>query len=374
MSDKKKKQLDLSVEDGVLDINEAAEVIPFTYAITAYGADMPVDGLVKRVKAGDIFVPKFSVPAGTKSGEPRFQREFVWSKLQADRFIESLLLGLPVPGIFLVKEDTGRLLVLDGHQRLHSLMAFYTNKWEREEFRLEYIQERFRDRTYKTLDSTDRRRLDDSLIHATIIRQDEPSEDQSSIYLVFERLNSGGTSLQPQEIRVALYHGSFVQLLTSLNSNRDWRALFGRQSKRLKDIELILRFFALLEARKSYSRPMKGFLSSYMASRRNIREPLQKDFRALFEKVCEAVVKGIGPKAFKPKNAVNAALVDALLVGLAKRISARGPIKKPKELKAAYAKLLQMPRFQTAISRSTADEENVKTRLRLSERVFANIN
>src|SRR5262249_53984864 len=159
-----------------------------------------------------------------------------WKKQQADRFIESLLLGLPVPGIFLVKEESGRHLVLDGHQRLQTLLRFYSNDWEGGAFALENVQDRFKNRTYVQLEATDRRRLDDSVIHATIVRQDEPSQDQSSIYLVFERLNSGGTSLHPQEIRVALYHGPFADLLTSLNDHASWRALFGRKSRRLKDI------------------------------------------------------------------------------------------------------------------------------------------
>src|SRR2546430_10387438 len=99
------------VVDGVLDIDEAAEVIPFNYEVTAYGADPQVDGLVKRLRDGDIFIPLFSLSGETAGGAVRFQREYVWQKIQADRFIESLLLGLPVPGIFLVKEDTGKHLV-----------------------------------------------------------------------------------------------------------------------------------------------------------------------------------------------------------------------------------------------------------------------
>src|ERR1043166_3217358 len=106
------------VIDGVLDVDEAAEVIPFNYAVTALGADPQGDGLVKRLREADIFIPLFSLSGETAGGAVRFQREYVWKKLQADRFIESLLLGLPVPGIFLVKEDTGKHLVLDGHQRL----------------------------------------------------------------------------------------------------------------------------------------------------------------------------------------------------------------------------------------------------------------
>src|SRR6202035_5587475 len=109
---------------------------------------------------------------------------------------------------------------------------------------LENVQERFVGKRYKDLDTEDRRRMDDSIIHATVVRQDKPTEDQSSVYIVFERLNTGGVNLQPQEIRVALYHGELVSVLRKLNDNKDWRALFGPKSRRLKDMELILRFFA----------------------------------------------------------------------------------------------------------------------------------
>lgn len=361
------------VVDGVLDVDEASEVIPFNYAITAYGADPQVDGLVKRLKEGDIFIPLFSLTEKTANVPVRFQREYVWKKQQADRFIESLLLGLPVPGIFLVKEDTGRHLVLDGHQRLKTLLSFCTNVWEGGTFLLESVQDRFRDKTYDQLDPSDRRRLDDSIIHATIIRQDQPSEDLSSIYLIFERLNSGGTSLQPQEIRVALYHGPFVELLTELNGYRSWRALFGRKSKRLKDIELILRFFALLESSKKYSRPMKGFLSGYMAHRRSLGSDQQGEFRELFQKTTDAILKAIGPKAFKRKRTLNAALVDAVMVGVARRIKAKGTIAAHRSLKSAHRALLRNRDFQAAITQATTDEENVKRRLKLASSVIGKV-
>lgn len=188
-------QSDQLITDGVLDLDEATEVIPFSYAITAYGADYTVDGLVKRLRDDAIIVPVFgSEEAHGKNMRDSFQRQYVWKKQQADRFVESLLLGLPVPGIFLVKEDDGRLLVLDGHQRLVTLKRFYAKDWEGAAFTLDSVQARYANKTYDDLDPSDRRRLDDSIIHATIVRQDEPSEDRSSIYLVFERLNSGGTA------------------------------------------------------------------------------------------------------------------------------------------------------------------------------------
>src|SRR5712692_9331427 len=179
------------------DLDEALEVIPFTYSITAYGADYPVDSLVKRIASNDIIVPRFSWEPDEKSEIVGFQREYVWPRTKADRFVESLLLGLPVPGIFLVKEQSGRFLVLDGHQRLFTLHAFYDGVIHAEEYRLTSVQERFAGKRYKDLDVEDRRRLDDSIIHATVVRQDEPSEDQSSIYVIFERLNTGGINIQP---------------------------------------------------------------------------------------------------------------------------------------------------------------------------------
>jgi Protein of unknown function DUF262 len=207
------------IEEDVDDLDELNEVLPTTYSITSYGADYPVDGLVKRMTQGDIVVPLFRIDPEPGQSTVGFQREFVWTKPQADHFVESLLLGLPVPGIFLVKESNGKHLVLDGQQRLRTLESFYSGLFQGKEYLLENVQEKWRGKTYKTLHADDRRRLDDSIIHATVVRQDEPTEDQSSIYLIFERLNSGGTFLQPQEIRVALYHGQFASLLSKLNEN-----------------------------------------------------------------------------------------------------------------------------------------------------------
>jgi hypothetical protein len=198
-------------DDEIVDsLDEATEVIPFTYSITSYGADYPVDSLVKRVTSDYIIVPTFEHYEQLSNDLDAFQREYVWTRAKADKFIESLLLGLPVPGIFLVKEPSGRFLVLDGHQRLFTLRAFCDGIIQGKEYRLQGVQKRFEGKTYRELDVEDRRRIDDSIIHATVVRQDHPSEDWSSIYVIFERLNTGGISLQPQEIRMALYHGEFA--------------------------------------------------------------------------------------------------------------------------------------------------------------------
>ncbi len=89
-------------DEEVQDLDELSEVLPASFSITSYGADYPVDGLVKRLISEDIVVPLFRVAPKEGQTTVGFQRELVWTKSQADRFIESLLLGLPVPSIFLV--------------------------------------------------------------------------------------------------------------------------------------------------------------------------------------------------------------------------------------------------------------------------------
>jgi uncharacterized protein DUF262 len=347
-------------------------VLPTSFSITSFGADYPVDGLVKRIQAQDIIVPRFSLDPPEGQSTVGFQREFVWRKPQADRFIESLLLGLPVPGIFLVKESNGKQLVLDGQQRLRTLESFYNCIFQGKEFTLEDVQAQWRGKTYKTLHADDRRRLDDSIIHATIVRQDEPNEDQSSIYLIFERLNSGGTFLQPQEIRVALYHGAFASFLSKINDNADWRALYGAKSSRLKDIELILRFFGLFFHLGSYRRPMKEFLNRYMAANRALQKQPDQELRAVFEPTVATIHRAIGRRAFRPQAAVNAAVLDSMMVGVASRL-ASGAIQSEQNLRTAYEALLVEPAYLRATTRATADEESVRTRLQLAKQAFANI-
>ena len=173
-------------------VNETEE---FRYSITSYGADYTVDSIVQRIEKEKIFVPPF-------------QRKYVWTQIQASRFIESLILGLPVPGVFFSKEEaTERLLIIDGQQRILSIANFYRGVFGEKKFRLKGVQEDLEGKTYEELNEADQNRLDDSILHATIIKQDTPSDDESSIYMVFERLNTGGTPLQPQEIRACVYYG-----------------------------------------------------------------------------------------------------------------------------------------------------------------------
>ncbi|MBI4638263.1 MAG: DUF262 domain-containing protein [Candidatus Rokubacteria bacterium] len=332
---------------------------PFQYAITSYGADYPVDGLVKRISAGSIFIPPF-------------QRGYVWTLTQASKFVESLLLGLPVPGIFLSKEEqTQRLMVIDGQQRLRTLEYFYEGIFRptSREFALQGVQPRFEGATYKHLADEDKRRLDDSILHATIVKQEQPSEDDSSIYYIFERLNTGGLLLHPQEIRAAIYHGPFNDLLKELNQDRAWRSIYGPVSSRMRDQELILRFFALYFRAEHYSRPMKAFLNSYMGANRALRLQDADHLRGVFLPTIDLIAAAIGDRAFKPKRVLNAAVFDAVTVGIARRIERRGQLGAD-VVANRYNELLTNHLFVGATERSTTDEESVRRRLDVATMFF----
>lgn len=349
-----------------LDVEENAdregeEYYPVEYAISSYGADYPVDGLVKRINAGSIFIPPF-------------QRGYVWHIYRASRFIESLLLGLPVPAIFLSRDEgTQKLLVIDGQQRLRTLQYFYDGIFppSQSAFKLKGINARFEGHTYKTLREEDRLRLDDSILHAIIVKQEKPlDEDPSSIYHIFERLNTGGVLLQPQEIRSCIFHGAFSKLLQELNGNSQWRAIFGKVSSRMRDQELILRFFALFYDRANYSKPMKEFLNRFMVDHRSLNAATAAEFRRVFEETVLLIHDVLGLKAFKPRRAVNAAICDAIMVGIATRLKA-GPISNADTAKAAYATLLNNPDFQAAIGSATTNDASVHARLKLAAEAFA---
>lgn len=343
-------------------LDEVDEVVPFKYSITSYGADYPVDGLVKRISMQDIIIPKF-------------QRGYVWSLKEASRFVESLLLGLPVPSIFLSKEpETQKLLVIDGQQRLLSLRYFYDGIWPstRKEFALKGVPSKFEGATYKSLPGDDRRRLDDSIVHAIVVKQDEPSDDSSSIYHIFERLNTSGMSLTPQEIRTAIHHGEFSDLLEDLNTLDDWRSVYGPVNRLMRDQELILRFLALYYSAEQYHRPMKGFLNDFMGRNKHLKVISGEVIRSIFTPTIQVIHKSIGRRAFRLARVLNAAVFDAVMVGIARRLG-RGSISDLELLKQRYATLLESPGFLAVAERATADEESVSKRLDLATAAFVDI-
>lgn len=355
-----KDEYDLALEEGIEDETLLEEPGTTKFTISSYGADYTVDSLVKRMRAGAFRIPEF-------------QRQFVWTSKHASKFIESLLMGLPVPGIFLYKEaETNEHLVIDGQQRLRTLQAFYDCILRGKEFKLQGVREPWSGKTYKTLDAADILKLDDSIVHATIFKQDKPEDVLDSIYFVFERINTGGIRLSPQEIRNCVSLGPFIKHVKALNSYASWRSVFGAPNNRAKDEELIVRFFALYCKSDQYSRPMNGFLNKFAASMNKASEVELDRLDSVFKKTIDKINKSVGNRAFRIIRALNAAAFDAVMVGLATRLEGH-PEPEDDAVVVAYDSLITQDEFRQVCERATADEENVKKRLALSTAAFAEI-
>lgn len=361
VNDEIKEEYELDQAEGVDDDSKKSYPSQIHFNTTFFGADYPVDTIVDRLNKDILFVPDF-------------QRSYVWSLRQASRFIESILYGLPVPGIFLYREPTksGRHLIIDGQQRLRTLQMFKKGFFREKKFRLVDVAEPWAGRTFDDLDPGDQVRFGDAIIHATIFRQEEPKNNDHSIYYVFERINTGGISLSSQEIRTCIYYGEFSDLLVELNKLESWRSIYGNTSKRNKDQELILRFIAFSFDRHKYQRPMSKFLNDFMNENRHIDAARGELFSGRFRSVMGLVLRTLGSGAFRPERNLNAAVFDSVMVGLSDRILQGGSLDESK-VKERYERLISSTEFQKSYQRATADEESVKNRISLSVSAFEGI-
>ena len=217
-----------------------------------------------------------------------------------------------------------------------------------------------------------KRLLNDSIIHATIVRQEEPKNDDTSIYHIFERLNNSGRKLTAQQIRVAIYHGQFIDLIKELNEVPKWRGIYGKHSTALKDQELILRFLALFFRSSAYSRPMAEFLNKFTMWGRRSEAVTLHEWASIFRGTISVVYDVIGPRAFRPERALNAAVFDSVMVGLTRRLQKPDAID-PERLRDAYSGLLKNTEYLRLVSQSTSDEANVSDRIKAATQAFAEI-
>lgn len=266
-------------------VDEEDETSVKEYDITATPNDFNIQTIFSLIDNGVIKMPPF-------------QRNYVWDEKRASKLIESIILGLPIPQVFLYEQGKNSFYVIDGQQRLLSIYFFIKQRFPTNEGRLvlrEYLTGDTKidnsvlsdDRYFKSFklnlpsQSNDEKNKFDKLkydtlgdykytfeilrtIRSVVIKQNEPDDD-SSIYEIFNRLNTGGQNLSPQEIRMSLYYSNFYKMLSEINTMVEWRKMLNQTTidVHFKDVEILLRGIAMLFEYNEYKSPMGRFLNTF---------------------------------------------------------------------------------------------------------------
>jgi hypothetical protein len=293
--------------------------------------DITVDELVRRLAKGRIEIA------------PVYQRQFRWDDLRQSRLIESLLLGIPVPPLFMatnsMKDKQVQWEVVDGLQRLLTLVNFVPNDEARKAARLKKGPLRLHGlekltflegRLCSELPSDISSALDDRPLKVIVLND---KSDLQVRFDLFERLNTGGVALTDHEVRECVYRGAFMDFLGRCAKNRDFTSVIHLPDSRLRDgtpEDFCLRFFAFLDSYNNFDHSVKGFLNDFCT--RAVAKPAiderSKQFDRTFEFLARAFPEGI--KTRKGQTPVN--LFEAVAVGAALALASKPKLSTPKEL------------------------------------------
>lgn len=349
------------------------------YNINSWGADLSFRELVDRYKDGEII-------------KPEMQRNYVWDKAEASRFIDSLLLGLPVPSIFLAKPEImqEKLLIVDGYQRIMTVHDYIEGlfRGDGKSFSLtnsDKINKRWRGKTFKELTENEQRKIKNTTIHSIIFVQIKPLND-TSFYQIFERINTSGRTLQPQEIRNCIYQGDFNRELIKLNEYPKWRELFGftESDSRMRDLEFILRFFAISSTQWAKNDEgtisLKKFLNEFMGNDNSKNKEILQQRREDFMNVIDYIHKNIGKTAFQNvtakgefTNKFNPTIFDSIMTATKIAINSNENLA-DKNLEDKKLKLLGNTNYQDLIRVRTTNKDRIGKRISLALKTLYNKN
>lgn len=305
---------------------------------------------------------------------PPYQRGYVWDDGRASRLIESLLMNIPIPACYFAEEENGSHTVIDGQQRLYSIWRFVNNHFRLR--RLRALTE-FNGKAFKDLTEREQRIVLGRTIRCIIITQDSHPEIR---FEVFERLNTGSMQLTDQEIRNAIFRGAFNDLIKSLADQPRWLKVLRKRhlDKRMRDDELVLRFFAMHDTYLTYQAPLSRFLNHYSVNKRDSLDEIEKQrLTVLFETTVDKVSGVFTDHAFRThtdvwETQINRALFDAVMLVFSK-LPPQKLIAMSGQINQALISLCSNQEFLVAISRSTADRGSVFSRIRLFSQALSEI-
>lgn len=379
--------------DFAIDEIEEEDSAVTEYDISATPNDFNLVSLVQLMETGAIVVPGF-------------QRNYVWDLRKASKLIESLLMGIPVPQIFLFEKSYDKFLVVDGQQRLMTIYYFVKQRFPKSskrgdlrrkldkgeaaplevlsdneyfrDFGLDFYtpdggrKNRFQSLKYETL-GEHKSKFEMRTIRNVVIRQNKPEDGFSSMYEIFSRLNTGGVNASPQEIRMAMYESQFFRVLYALNLDNRWRTILNAEplDGRMRDIEIMLRALAMLMRRKSYKPSMTKFLDDYCRQAMKNSDEENSYIRALFESFLRAA-SGLPPNAFVNKitGRFNVALFEAVFVTYCEKPYARNELLSLTLDAQKVQALASDKEFAAAAIEGTMKTANVDTRLRRASEVI----
>lgn len=304
--------------------------------------------------------------------QPDFQRYYVFDDTKASRLVESVLMGVPIPVVYLAEEDDYSYTVIDGHQRLFSFFRFLDNQLGL--VGLNVFSERNGSK-FQELPRDLQNKVREGKLRAIVIKRESPPEIRFDI---FERLNTGAVNLNAQELRNCVYRGRYNELLRALAADQDSLRLFGRKhpDRRMRDREAIVRFFALCQNLTTYQPPMKRFLNREMENYCNMSEEAAREMTQLFKKSVTLTLSVFGEHAFKrfypgtdqapdgrwePKR-LNMALYDVVMVGFTGYEKHQVITRADAVRDALIDLMVEDTAFVDAITTGTSDRDKVQTR------------
>lgn len=313
--------------------------------------------------------------------DPDYQRNYLWDNKKASLLIESILLNIPIPVIYVAENDESQWNVIDGLQRLTSLERYFKNEFKLT--RLDVLNE-LNGLTYHNLPPKAKRILNNGMFRVVVLLAETHPEIK---YDVFMRLNTGSVKLNEQELRNCLYRGSFNSLIKECRNNKFFQSCLKIKEphKRFADAELILRFFAIREnldlntGELNYPGRMKTFLNNHMVKNQNMSESKISELRSLFLHTMENIDLVLGSAAFRrvlPDGSrevrVNRSLSDIVMLCFS-ILDKKTCIENKEVLEDIISELCKNPSFIDSITLGTSDSKKIETRLKLALAAFDDI-
>ncbi|HEV7382047.1 MAG TPA: DUF262 domain-containing protein [Dyadobacter sp.] len=313
--------------------------------------------------------------------QPDYQRNFVVSSQLSSKLIESVLLDVPIPVLYLAEEKDGTFSVIDGQQRLTSFLSFLDEKFPNgDEFRLTGLKvlSEFNRKTYSQLDKELQTKIKTTTLHSIIIKK-ESNEDIK--FEIFERLNTGSTKLNEDEIRNTVYRGEYIKFLAELSDNASFDNLVKKKTYKNRMIYrgMILRFFALSEkSYLNYKSSMKQFCNKELRDNRHLSPEKQNEYKQRFEHCIDLVKTVFGSNAFRryipgnkmesgkwASNQINMALFDLQMVGFVNYSKNEVLANADLIREGLLSLMISDDTFQQLIGYKTSDTDNVRKRFRI---------